>query len=218
MIKMKKKSSLILIIFLLFFQVEVQAIGIGTLVKNTRSEVMRGETTKFTILLWNSENSSYPVKFRATEVPEGISVIIDPKELIMNSSTADSYSTESGMEYINTQYGLMKLTPVDVLVKVSKSINLGEFDVYVNLDAGESKTWISTIYEKTFKFNVKVVNYINTTKKTTNEIQKIDETSNNIMEKITGMSSKISINSSVIFIFSLMIGIFLVAWVIYKHG
>lgn len=215
---MKKKSSLILIIFLLFFQVEVQAIGIGTLVKNTRSEVMRGETTKFTILLWNSENSSYPVKFRATEVPEGISVIIDPKELIMNSSTADSYSTESGMEYINTQYGLMKLTPVDVLVKVSKSINLGEFDVYVNLDAGESKTWISTIYEKTFKFNVKVVNYINTTKKTTNEIQKIDETSNNIMEKITGMSSKISINSSVIFIFSLMIGIFLVAWVIYKHG
>jgi hypothetical protein len=188
---------------------------------------MRGETAKFTILLWNSGESSFPVKLRATKIPEGLSVIINPKEFIMNFSRVDGYSAESRMEYVNTQYGLMKTIPVDVLVKVSNSVNLGDYDVYVNLAAGESTTGISTIFEKTFKFNVKVVYYI--PRATTTTIQKpvekltqvekqlTPDVNESIKEKITGMFSKVPVNSRLLFIVSLMIGIFLVAWTIYKH-
>jgi len=219
---MKKKLSFIFIIILLLLQVEVQAVNLGTLVKNTRSQVMRGETAKFTILLWNSENSSFPIRLRATQVPEGLSVIINPKEFMMNYSKVDSYSADIGMEYVNTPYGLMKTIPVDVLVKVSNSINLGEYDVYVNLAAGESTGGISTVFDKTFNFNMKVVNYIPATKMTTTTLQKTEEklTTNiidNMKEKITGMFSKVSINPYLIFIASLMIGIFLFCWISYKY-
>lgn len=199
---------------------EVQAISLGTLVKNTRSQVMRGETAKFTILLWNSENYSFPVKLRATQVPEGLLVIITPKEFMMNYSRMDSYSTESKIEYINTQYGLMKTIPVEVLVKTSNSVNLGEYDVYVNLAAGESTTGISTIFEKTFKFKVEVVYYIPSI--TTTTLRKTEEKitpniNESIKEKITGMFSKVLVDSHIILIACLMIGIFLVFWTIYKH-
>ena len=198
-------------------QVEVQAVGLGTLTKNIHSQVMRGESVKFTILLWNSENSSFPVKLRATQIPEGLSMIINPKEFMMNFSRVDGYSTESGIEYMNTPYGLMKTFPVDVLVKTSNSIDLGKYDVYVNLAAGGTTTGISTIFEKTFRFDVEVVRYINRPKMTETTIQKLPILNENIMSKITGMFSKVSINTRLIFIVSLMIGIFLVAWTIYKH-
>jgi len=214
---MKKKISFILIIFLLLLQVEVQAVGLGTLTKNIHSQVMRGESVKFTILLWNSENSSFPVKLRATQIPEGLSMIINPKEFMMNFSRVDGYSNENGIEYMNTPYGLMKTVPVDVLVKVSNSIDLGKYDVYVNLAAGGTTTGISTIFEKTFRFDVEVVRYINRPKMTETTIQKLPILNENIMSKITGMFSKVSINTRLIFIVSLMIGIFLVAWTIYKH-
>ena len=198
-------------------QVEVQAVGLGTLTKNIHSQVMRGESVKFTILLWNSENSSFPVKLRATQIPEGLSMIINPKEFMMNFSRVDGYSNENGIEYMNTPYGLMKTVPVDVLVKVSNSIDLGKYDVYVNLAAGGTTTGISTIFEKTFRFDVEVVRYINRPKMTETTIQKLPILNENIMSKITGMFSKVSINTRLIFIVSLMIGIFLVAWTIYKH-
>jgi hypothetical protein len=218
---MKTNLIFILTIFLLFLQVEVQAVGLGTLVKNTRSQMMREQTIKFTILLWNPENSSFPVKLRAIQVPEGLSIIISPKEFIMNSSMLDGHSAESENEYVNTPYGLMKTTPVDVLVKTSKSINSGEYNFYVNLAAGNPTTGISPIFDKTIKFDVKVVDYIitkqaaTTVQKTKKETsQSVNET---VKEKITGMFSKLSNNTYLIFIVSLMIGIFLVAWTIYKH-
>ncbi|MCX6821487.1 MAG: hypothetical protein NTW30_01785 [Candidatus Aenigmarchaeota archaeon] len=198
-------------------QVEVQAVGLGTLTKNIHSQVMRGESVKFTILLWNSENSSFPVKLRATQIPEGLSVIVNPKGFMMNFSRVDGYSNENGIEYINTPYGLMKTFPVDVLVKTSNSIDLGKYDVYVNLAAGESTTGISTIFEKTFRFDVEVVSYINRPKMTETTIQNFPILNENIAGKTTGMFSKVSIDTRLIFIVSLMIGIFLVAWTIYKH-
>ncbi len=222
---MKTNLIFILTIFLLFLQVEVQAVGLGTLVKNTRSQMMREQTIKFTILLWNPENSSFPVKLRAIQVPEGLSIIISPKEFIMNSSMLDGHSAESENEYVNTPYGLMKTTPVDVLVKTSKSINSGEYNFYVNLAAGNPTTGISPIFDKTIKFDVKVVDYI-ITKQVTTTVQKTEEktkketsqsVNETVKEKITGMFSKLSNNTYLIFIVSLMIGIFLVAWTIYKH-
>jgi hypothetical protein len=178
---------------------------------------MRGETAKFTILLWNSENSSFPVKIRAIKVPEGLSVIVNPKEFIINFSRVSGYSTESGAEYVNTQYGLMKTIPVEVLVKASKSANLGKYDFYVNLFAGEPTTGISTVFDKTFRFDVEVVYYNNTSKMTETTIQTLPISNDDTKEKITGVFSKISIDTRLIFIASLMIGIFLVAWTIYKH-
>lgn len=214
---MKIKLSFILIIFLLL-QVEVQAMNLGTLVKNTRSEVMKDDTTKFTILLWNSENSSFPIKLRANQVPKDLTVVINPREFIMNFSIAGDYSSEGGIQYINTPQGLMKTTPVDVLVKVPKGINLGEYEFYVNLDAGGDAGGISTVFQKTFKFNVKVVFYISKIPKekleSNNLLQNINEIAK---ERITGMFANVLDSSYMIFSICLIVGVFLFLWRIYKH-
>ena len=194
-------------------QNEVQAISLGTTTEGTHAEVLRGETAKFTILLWNSENISFPIRFKVFQAPNGLTVIITPKELNLNYSKVTTFPTEEGRHYVQTKQGLMKTTPVDLLVKVPKSFDLGEFDVYVNLVAGEITTGVSTLFEKNLKFTVKIITY--RPESTTTTI-KIEEKPISI-EKITDLTTKNIFNPNTIFIALLVIAILFVIWRTYKN-
>ncbi|MDI6826319.1 MAG: hypothetical protein QMD36_03975 [Candidatus Aenigmarchaeota archaeon] len=198
----------------MLLQSSVQAISLGTTTEGTFSEVLRGETAKFTILLWNPENTSFPVKFNVVKAPKGLTVITNPKELKLNCSRVNTFPAEGGRHYVQTKQGLMTTTPIDVLVKVPRTFEPGEYDVYVNLVAGEITTGISTLLEKTLKFTVKVIAY--RPELTTTTI-KIEEKPIPI-EKITGLVIKTFSNPRTIFIALLVIAILFVLWIIYKHG
>jgi len=214
---MKMKLIFILTFFLLL-QYEVQALSLGTLVKNFHSQVLRGETATFKILLWNSGNSSFPIKIKPVLLSKDLSVIINPKEFIMNASKIYDYSSDNEKEYINTPYGLIETKPIEILVKVSNSAEIGTYDFYINLAAGRTDYEISTIFEKTFKFNIDVISHFNKTT-TITTIQKIEEKSNineTNKDRITGMFSNVS-HSYAIFIVALIISIFLICWTMYKY-
>lgn len=194
-------------------QGEVQAISLGTTSEGTYAEVLRGETAKFTILLWNSENASFPVRFNIFQIPNGLTVIINPKELKLNYSKVTTFPAERGRHYIDTKQGLMKTTPVDVLVKVPNNFQIGEYDIYINIVAGEITAGVSTLFEKTLKFTVKVISY--RPKSTTTTIKIVEEPVT--VDKITGMVTRTFFNPYLIFITLLVIVILFVVWRIYKN-
>ena len=194
-------------------QGEVQAISFGTTSEGTYAEVLRGETGKFTILLWNSENASFPVRFNVFQIPNGLTVIINPRELKLNYSKVTTFPAEGGRHYVQTKQGLMKTTPVDVLVKVPNNFQSGEYDIYINIVAGEITTGVSTLFEKTLKFTVKVISYRPKTTTTTIKIEKEPVAP----EKITGMVTRPFFDIRTILIILFIIAILFVFWRIYKN-
>jgi hypothetical protein len=140
-------------------------------------------------------------------------VIINPKELTLDYSKVTTFPAERGRHYVDTKQGLMKTTPVDVLVKVPKTFEPGEYDVYVNIVAGEITSGVSTLFEKTLKFTVKVISYRPKSTTTTIKIEKEPVTA----DKITGMITRTFFNPYLIFITLLVIVILFVVWRIYKH-
>jgi hypothetical protein len=201
-----------LIILILLFQSTAQAISLGTTTEGSYSEVLRDETAKFTILLWNSENISYPVKIRATQVPKGLILTIDPKELMLDYSKVTTFPAERGKHYVDTKQGIMKTTPINVLVKVPKNFDPGTYDVYVNIVAGKTTTGVSTFLEKNLKFTLNVITY---RPRTTTSI-KAGETPIGI-EKITGAFSGAFSGLYAVLIVLLVIAILFVIWRIFKH-
>jgi hypothetical protein len=157
---------------------------------NNYAKVNRGETTEFIIFFWNPENEPFPVRLRATEVPEGLIVIITPNDFMLNSSLVTEFSVEKGDHYVNTQYGLMKTTPVRVLVKLPKTLELKSYDIVITATVGNPSSGVSALLEKKFKFTVDVVSqgiFETTQPETTTEVTTTRPTVGNETQGITGM-------------------------------
>jgi hypothetical protein len=125
--------------------------------ENNYAKVNRGETAQFFIYFWNPEEESSPVRVKATEVPEGLSVIITPNDFMLNSSLVTEFPAEKGRNYISTNQGLMMTMPVKVLVKVPKSMKLGGYNLVITATSGNPSKMVSSVLEKKFKFTVDVV-------------------------------------------------------------
>ena len=209
---MKKLIFITLIIFsFLLFQTRSYALGFEASLENPVSSARRGETVEFTILFWNSQDSSIPIQLRAKSVPDGMFVLIFPDYFLLNYSKVTKFPAEKGKIYINTQQGLMKTFPVKVLVKVSKEVELGNYDVYVDAIAGKSSKGISTLLEKNFKLTVNVVSFKETT---TSSIQEEVNVTKSFWRRITG---KFTTPSYLPIFLMIMIAIFVLSWIIYKY-
>lgn len=189
---MKKINILILVFMLTSFslQISVHGLSMAAFSEKTSEQVERGETAEFFILFWNPEDEPFPVRLRATEVPEGLIVIITPNDFMLNSSLVTEFSVEKGGHYVNTPYGLMKTTPVRVLVKVPKTMELKSYDVVITATVGNPSGGVSALLEKKFKFTVDVVSqglFETTQPETTTEVTTTKPTVGNETQGITGM-------------------------------
>jgi len=220
--KMRISIFLILSLFLLL-QNTVLALTLGSSQKNTHAEVNPGQTAEFTILFWNIQKSSFPVKLGSRQIPEGMSVILEPEEFILKPSIVTSFPAEKGRDYVSTQYGLMLTKPARVSVKVGESVELGEYSVLISATAGESTSGISALLEKTFKLSVivelpipvKVV-----AEWTGGEEIEVEppEVVKDLINRFTGMITAATANANVVLLFLSIVSILVIAWFIYKRA
>ena len=219
----KLNSSISLIICFLFLQNIALGLTLSATLENKEFQVYPGETAKFTILFWNVENSPNIIKLRIRQVSGNMSVMLEKEEFTINPSKVTSFPAEKGREYMDTKYGLMLTTPVDVLVNVSESVEPGSYNIYVTATAGKPGSGISTRLEKTFKLTVNVTEspkpeIIQTISKIVDALtDKLTETSKDLTQKITGMSTAATANVNVILLFLSIISILVIAWWVYKR-
>jgi len=190
----------------------IQAINLSTLQKNNYSRVKPGETTEFTILFWNVEDSAFSISLKVTQAPEDMIVIIRPKEFMLNSSE-DIESSD--VEYINTQNGIFKAIPVRILVKAPKE--LGEYNIIISAAAGEPGSGISSLLEKKFKFTVDVVTpsffETTTTEGITTTQPKVNES---ISQRITGMVTAGPLTDFILLIISIIVLAFVIWFIRFR--
>lgn len=212
MSEMKSVFIVFIIFSFLLLQAKSYALGFEASLENPISSVRRGETAEFTILFWNTQNSSIPIQLRAKSVPDGMSVLILPDHFLLNYSKVTKFPAEKGRIYINTQQGLMKTFPVKILVKVSKKVELGKYNVYIDAIAGKPSTGISTLLEKNFRLTVNVVSFKEIT--TSSIIQERMNVTKSFWRKITG---KFTSPSYFPIFLMIVIAIFVFSWIIYKY-
>ena len=219
--EMKKFSILItLILSCLYLQNFVYGISMAAFSEKNSMQIVRGETAEFFIFFWNPENEPSPVRLRATEVPDDLIIVITPSDFILNYSLVTEFPAEEGMQYINTQYGLMKTTPVKVTVKVPKTVEPGNYDFVVTATAGTPSGEVSAMLEKKFKFTVNVATstFFETTTllETTTELTTAQPAGENTIQRITGMITASPFTDLILLIVSVMTLAFVVWFIRFR--
>jgi len=189
----------------------VQAINLGTVLKTNYAEVRRGETTIFTTLFWNTDDSSVPVKITLKQAPLGWIIIIKPDEFTLDQSKPEHPPYEKDVEYINLQDTIIKTTPVEVLVKVPKSVKEGEYKVIVNVNAGKKTEGISVLTERNLKFTV---NVLKDSKIKEREVPDFTILSKDLKDKLTGMTSLVIEQSNILLLFVSVLVVMGTFWLI----
>lgn len=173
----------------LVFPPLVQAINLGSILKTNYAEVRKGETAMFKALFWNTDDSSLPIELTMKQAPEGWVVIIRPNDFTLNQSKPENPPYEKGVEYMNLQNTIIRTTPVDLFVKVSKSAKQGEHEVIINVNAGKTTGGISILTERNLKFTVNVVKGSRPKEMETPNFTALSE---DISNKLTGMVSTVT--------------------------
>ncbi len=142
---------LMIILFLILLSSNAYAINLGSVTRNSFIEISNGESTKFTMLFWNSESESYGVRLLVKDSPKDWIVIIDPDEFTLNKST--------GEEYINLPYSNenVKAKVVNIFVKPDNFSKPGKYSVTIKTetDLNQSEAnQLSVIPERLFTFEI----------------------------------------------------------------
>lgn len=112
------------------------ALSMGSIAKNDFAEITSGESAKFEALFWNPENESYKVVLSAS-FPDRWTVILDPKDFILNNSV--------GEEYISVSHGNVRAKRVNVFVKPDEKSVSGNYTITVWVDAISSENSSLTV-------------------------------------------------------------------------
>ena len=202
---MVKLLSLIAIVSFVIFLCPVNAINLGSVAKNDHASINYNESARFKLLFWNTENSTYKVELEIKDMPKDWTVIIQPKEFFLNSST--------GEEYINLPYMEKSVIayPVNVFVKPNNNEN-GTYYVTIIARAGlNNNNTISTFQERQFKFYIDVINGVKSENSVQDEILTLNKSD---PEKIIEVQE----NNNYIIYLIVVICIFLVSLTIYKYA
>jgi hypothetical protein len=212
-IKMNKVSMCIGLIFLLLLLPIVQAVNLGTVPKKDYLKVESGQTAEFTLLFWNLENSSTPIKLETKQLPEKWTVIIKPEEFLLNQTLPENPPYNDGSEYIGLPIGNVKAMSVKVFVKVHESTKPDNYSLIITTTAGKPKDGISVLLEKPLKLKVNVI------EKIPEPDNSADNKSNNLVDtlsKITGKLAEIIASHPIISVM-LTVLILIGSWVVFKH-
>lgn len=116
------EKALSFFIMLLVMASCCHALSMGSLVKENNIKINENETARFDILFWNANSEPYEVELIKKYVPENITIIISPDKFSLDKS--------DGSEYIYLSSGLVKATPVSVVVIPEKSVN-GKYNITI---------------------------------------------------------------------------------------
>jgi len=177
----------------------------GTVVKKDTLSIKDGESAKFTILFWNVENVSYKAVLDVKESPKDWTVVIQPREFILDSST--------GEEYIKLPYmeKSVRALPINVFVK-PENAEAGEYHVFVNVRAGLPGETLSFFQERQFDLTI---NLEGSGQK--QETENRTSTSVDKEKTFTG-ESVLQISFNYIFYLVISVCILIISIVIYKYA
>ncbi len=215
-IKFNKIGFMIVLLIVLFLPT-VHSINLSTLRKNKYSRVRIGESTELTVLFWNSEDLSFPIELNVKQVSKNLSVLITPKLFIIEHSLVTQFPAEAGKEYVDTPQGLMKATPVRIIIKPSNNAGLGEYDVYIKATAGSPGAGVTTLLERTFKLTVNVTSPPTFSEKLSEITGGVTETTKDITSRITGMIPAGSTTDLTLLIISIIILAFILWLIRFRH-
>jgi hypothetical protein len=145
---MEKLLSLAILLFFILLP-SVEAISLGTLVKNDFAAVKQDESAKFTILFWNVESSPYIVETKIESSPENWTVIINPERFLLDSTTG------SESIFLPYQKNPVRAFPINVFVK-PVSAKPGNYTLVLSAAAGYPGNTINFFQERKFKLTVEV--------------------------------------------------------------
>ena len=147
------KFLLSLLIFLVLVSSTAYAINIGSIVSRDSANVSVGESVKFKMLFWNSEDENYTLRLSAIDYPEDWIIIIDPNEFILNKNM--------GEEYIKLPYKEenIKAKVVNLFVKPDEKSLTGSYSVSIESQAiTENEGTMSIIPGSIISFKINVNN------------------------------------------------------------
>ena len=128
----------------------VQALQLGSVIKNNHVYLDPGERAEFRILMWTVEDNSYPVKLSQYQIFNGYNVVIFPQEFILNK-TPEGETETMILPGIETPIHAKVITVyVDTPTETIDSRN----DIVIKAIAGDRTGNISVLQERTFLLTV----------------------------------------------------------------
>ncbi|MEM5855421.1 MAG: hypothetical protein QXY24_03695 [Candidatus Aenigmatarchaeota archaeon] len=191
----------VLVFLISLFQV-TEAMNFGSLVKKDFTSIEANDTTKFTILFWNTEETPYQVKLEVVEIPKGWFISLQPKEFMLSSSV--------GEEYVSLPYTSkpVKAFPVDVFVK-PENAKPGSYQIVIKAKAGLPSRGITFFQEREFKLTVNIRG------------EKIQDNGIEVLEKTTTLPLREENSGQTSSVFTYLFAIFcilVVSLLIYKYA
>ncbi|VVB60827.1 Uncharacterised protein [uncultured archaeon] len=130
------------------------AMNLGTLQKQSSADIGAGETAVFHILFWNAQDQEYSVKISDSKMPQGWTVIVNPKQFLLNSTPAGN--TER--IYLPGAKNTVIAEVADIYVIVPKNESIGNYIVSIMAAAGNGTgPGFLLMQERQFSFDVNVV-------------------------------------------------------------
>jgi len=215
---MKKLTFMVILLLIPL----VYSFNFGTVPKNNYNTIKQGDSTQFTILLWNLGESSYPVSVELkTELPRW-DIIVRPQNFVLEPTPIVTPPYDDG-EYIQIPgKGNIKAETLRIFVKTPNNVNIGKYDLILVAKAGNLQDQLSIFQEREFKLTVEVEKNPTIFEKAYGALKltgkKVVEQGNNLRNNITGMITATNSNQLTIFIIGLIIiiGAIIVVFLKYK--
>jgi hypothetical protein len=199
----KVPSILIAVLFLFFILPPANAINFGSVAKNDYMEISYNQSANFKLLFWNTENISYKVTLEVKDIPKDWNVIIQPKEFLLNSTTGDQYIK---LPYMESD---VRALSVNVFAKPNSNENGRYYITIITIAGMPNVTGVSTSLERKFNLTVDVTGGINAVNQTENK---------NMLANESNTANTIPEHNSYIPYIIIIIGIFLISFIIYKYA
>ena len=199
---MEKLLSLAILSFFILLP-SVEAISLGTLVKNDFVTVKQNESAKFTILFWNVESSPYIVETKIESSPENWVIIVNPERFLLDSTTG------SESIFLPYQKNPVRAFPVNVFVK-PVSAKPGNYTLVLSAVAGYPSNTINFFQERKFKLTVEVEGKA--------EAEGSSQTSIQEPSMPTGETTKVQNYLNYIIYAVALVCILFISLLIYKYG
>lgn len=187
----------------------VYSFNLGTVPKNDYQTIKQGESTQFTILLWNLGESSYQVNVELkTELP-GWDILVRPQDFVLEPTPVVEPPYDDG-EYIEIPgKGNVKAETLRVFVKTPDYVEPGKYELVLVAKAGNPEGQVSVFQEREFKLTVEVERNPTIFERTANALrvtgQKVVQQGNNARNTITGMATNIPFNPLITFFVGLIL-------------